>query len=217
MTERRQPDVILVDNFYSDVDEVRAQALTLDFNEKGNYPGMRTEKFPWDMSGIKTYLEGILGIEITNSSWEGGGYNGSFQIVSADPAAFGGPKVDSPTGTWIHTDELSEYSCVVYLTPNAPPRTGTSLFRHKETGLIRGADMNTGLEINPEGTEYENWELIDDIGNVYNRAIIFRGDYWHAASGYFGKTKEDSRLFQTFFFSGKYSDFERVHDITYDE
>ena len=32
-------DLIIIDNFYSNVDEVRSFALEQDFNVDGNYPG----------------------------------------------------------------------------------------------------------------------------------------------------------------------------------
>ena len=35
----------IVDNFYSNVDEVREFALQQDFGVRGNYPGQRTEPF----------------------------------------------------------------------------------------------------------------------------------------------------------------------------
>jgi hypothetical protein len=43
-------------------------------------------------------------------------------------------------------------------------------------------------------------EVVDVVGNVYNRLFIFNAKSIHAASEYFGDTKENSRLFQIFFF-----------------
>ena len=44
------------------------------------------------------------------------------------------------------------------------------------------------------------FDLVDKVGNVFNRLIIWDGRMIHAASAYFGNNKEDSRLFQLFFF-----------------
>ena len=44
------------------------------------------------------------------------------------------------------------------------------------------------------------FELIDTVGNVFNRCVIFDARQIHAASEYFGQTINDSRLFQIFFF-----------------
>ena len=48
-----------------------------------------------------------------------------------------------------------------------------------------------------DSTEFD---LVDTIGNVYNRLILFDAQIIHAAATYFGTTKENSRLFQLFFF-----------------
>ena len=44
------------------------------------------------------------------------------------------------------------------------------------------------------------WELVDRIGNKYNRLIMYRGDHFHMSLDYFGQDLYDGRLFQTFFF-----------------
>ena len=45
------------------------------------------------------------------------------------------------------------------------------------------------------------WELVDKVGNIFNRLIIFNAHHFHSSMDYFGTTKEDGRLFQVFFFS----------------
>jgi len=45
------------------------------------------------------------------------------------------------------------------------------------------------------------WELVDRIGNVYNRLVLYRGDHFHISLDYFGQDLYDGRLFQTFFFN----------------
>ena len=47
------------------------------------------------------------------------------------------------------------------------------------------------------------WEEIDRIGNKYNRLAIWDAKLIHAASQYFGKNLNDSRLFHMFFFDIK--------------
>jgi len=44
------------------------------------------------------------------------------------------------------------------------------------------------------------FDEVDTVGNVYNRLVLFNARMIHAASEYFGTTKEDGRLFQLFFF-----------------
>ena len=52
-----------------------------------------------------------------------------------------------------------------------------------------------------DGRDYTKWELVDTIGNVYNRLVLYPGDLFHASLDYFGKDLETGRLFQTFFFN----------------
>ena len=52
-------DLIICDNFYNNVDEVRAFALQQDFNVDGNYPGHRTKSFL--TPGIADYISKIVG------------------------------------------------------------------------------------------------------------------------------------------------------------
>ena len=184
---------LVVDNFYSDPDDMREIALNSKFDESGNYPGIRTQPHLWNFDHIKEYLEGIMDIKIDSKRWNDSEYQGCFQIVNNNT------KHDTETGTWVHVDTATDWSCIVFLTPNPPSplHTGTTLYRHKETGILRGYDS----EIEKHRSHYSKWEAIDMIGNMYNRAVIFKGEYWHGATGYFGSDLNDGRLFQTFFFS----------------
>ena len=44
------------------------------------------------------------------------------------------------------------------------------------------------------------WELVDRIGNIYNRLVLYRGDHFHISLDYFGQDMNDGRLIQTLFF-----------------
>lgn len=45
------------------------------------------------------------------------------------------------------------------------------------------------------------WQLVDQVGNVFNRLVIFNSFNYHMSQDYFGTDKNDGRLFQVFFFS----------------
>jgi len=53
-----QISAFIIDDFYSDVDELREFALQQDFGVKGNYPGNRTNSFLND--SIKETIEKIV-------------------------------------------------------------------------------------------------------------------------------------------------------------
>ena len=178
-------EIVVVDGFYDDPEGIREFALNQKFKVSGNYPGTRTETFVG--GGVREHLERILGIEIDEMHWKVGEYTGSFQYVTKD------------TPTWVHADTATDWSCLVYLHPDPAPNSGTSFYKHKETGS-RIFDDN-GVAIEGDGSNYDKWTREDVISNVYNRAIIFNGDLWHAADDYFGEDLESARLFQTFFFN----------------
>jgi hypothetical protein len=59
-------------------------------------------------------------------------------------------------------------------------------------------DVNvTFAKGNLDSTEFD---VVDRIGNVYNRLFLFDAQFIHSASEYFGNSKENGRLFQIFFF-----------------
>tara|TARA_R110000824_G_scaffold339505_1_gene526031 strand:+ start:2877 stop:3560 length:684 start_codon:yes stop_codon:yes gene_type:complete len=189
-----KPDFFVYDNFYNNPMHMRAWALSLDFNVTGNYPGLRTKPYPYENWG--THIEHIMNVKIDKEIWNNDMFNGAFQSVEKD------------TRTWVHADITREYTCIVFLNPFAPPNTGTSFYEHRETGS-RVCDEDTNY-INEVSTEYgpnnlkgsrdDVWRRVDTISNKFNRAIIFKGNLWHAADDYFGWDLETSRLTQTFFF-----------------
>jgi hypothetical protein len=174
-------NTITIDNFYNNPDQVREFALQQDFSVKGNYPGSRTVPFLNEdtKQGIRNLIEPHAGAIV---DW-GEQYSGCFQICTAQDR------------TWIHADVNNSWAGVLYLTPDAPLSGGTALYRHKATG------HTTDQGEQYESYDYTKWEVTDQIGNVYNRLVLYRGDLFHASVDYFGSRFGDSRLIQTFFFS----------------
>ena len=184
---------LTIDNFYSNPMDVREFALRQEFKVRGNYPGQRTESFLSDVT--KKTLRDILypfAGEITN--W-GGEYTGSFQYTTASDRS------------WIHADSTTDWAAVCYLTPDAPLTAGTGIFKHKETGWSNFDYRNNDLEYlkqappGHDSQDYTKWEMVDRIGNVFNRLIMYRADNYHVSLDYFGKDMYDGRLFQVFFFN----------------
>ena len=181
---------LTIADFYSNPDEVREYMLTQEFDFKGNYPGQRTRSFLDD--SIKNTIQEFIRPFAGEVTWWGDGASGAFQYTTAADRS------------WIHTDTTG-WAGVCYLTPDAPLSSGTGLFRHKSTG-IRNYTWKTREE-NESSAHFKDyydmtkWELVDRIGNVYNRLILYRGDLFHTSLDYFGMDKETGRLFQTFFFN----------------
>lgn len=175
-------ELMIIDNFYSNPDNVRAFALSQEFTVTGNYPGLRTK--PYLPDDVKTAINFWMTPAGSVTDWfESQGYTGAFQITTAQDR------------TWIHSDHYNMWAGVCYLTPDAPHSAGTGLYRHKATGQHRRKDKDF------EGYDYTKWDLFDQIGNKYNRLILYRADLFHASLNYFGEGPTDGRLFQTFFFN----------------
>lgn len=191
------PGVIVVDNFYENPNEIRDFALSCSFSTHSEYhKGQRTDK-RFIPLGLKEIFEKLLHKKI--SDFEKHGTNGIFQFcIAEDKLVY---HVDSQT-----------YAAVIYLTPDAPASSGTTFYKSKKNQLRANptdADAEKHEKSKEElfsdifnGNFYDksNLEIVDVVGNVYNRLVIWDASLIHAASDYFGKTKDDSRLFHLFFF-----------------
>lgn len=188
--------LIVIDDFYKDPDSVRDLALSQEFNIRGDFPAVRGGYyFPYELADrIQEIVKPFAG-EIIRYV----GHSGVFQLCTALDA------------TKVHSDFMEEYpeqlwAAVIYLTPDAPLSAGTGFFKCKHTG------KQTDDAPHPnEATNYHmqnchdqtKFEQVSVVGNIYNRAIFYKGNYLHRAMNYFGFKKEDARLTQTFFFHVK--------------
>jgi hypothetical protein len=196
----RTPALLVVDNFYRFPDEVRDEALGAEYEADGRYfKGLRSKKkflYPW----VKEEFERLLRVTITD--WLDQPANGSFQKTTIqDPLVW-------------HSDTQS-YAAAVYLTdhrdfffnthvPDVRVGAGTSFWRNKVTGARRppsgAADyQETYSEFNL--THPDNWELVDRVGSVYNRLVLWDAQLIHSATSYESFSSEDPRLVQLFFFN----------------
>ncbi|HEV3059691.1 MAG TPA: hypothetical protein VGY48_15680 [Vicinamibacterales bacterium] len=176
------PSIVVVDNFLPDPGSVRHTALAQMFYASDGYKGKRTrEQFLQD--AYKVAFEDLLRIKI--GKWGEHEMNGTFQVCTPeDPIVY-------------HCDS-QRYAGIIFLTPDAPPAAGTTLYRSKASKQRRFVDDPSMFA----GGFYDStlWETVDVIGNVYNRLVLWRGDLVHSASCYFGQTVDNARLFQMFFF-----------------
>ena len=194
-------NLMVIDNFYTNAMATREYILTQEFKVRGNYPGQRTVSFANEHLKymIEGYIQHFAG-KITkwpmprdtddkNTVTEI--YNGAYQYTT------------SRDRTWIHNDGWNNWAGVLYLTPNAPVNSGTGIYRFKDgTRTVDEAEARGNKKIIDEcSQDYTKWELVDRIGNIFNRLILFNSKQYHASQDYFGTNKENGRLFQVFFFS----------------
>jgi len=190
INENYSRHITIVDNFLENPDEIREYALTLSYEERGSV-GVRTKPAiftPMYQSVFETILNNKI-VSNFDTHDDISSTNGCFQWCNAKV-----PRI-------IHADH-SNRGGVLYLTPNAPSESGTVFYEHIETGHKSITNLNnTELDYVWRNGFYDftPFKEIDRVANVYNRLILFDGRHFHSAAPYFGKTIEDSRLFQIFF------------------
>jgi len=157
-------NAIIVDNFLDKPDLVRNSVLSLPFEAQGPYPGFRSDRADKEYEAyIQSKFEKILNCKIKEFVQD----SFRFQLCTDN--------VES----WVHKDE-TDFAAVLYLTPNAPPQSGTGIY------------TDTG----------KSFELVTAIGNVYNRLAIYDGQILHRSMlPGFGTDKDTGRLTQVFFFN----------------
>ena len=190
-------ELIVVDNFYENPDFIREYALSREFTANEMYhKGNRTQE-RYIPSWVKDEFSRLLNKQVTDFV----GATGVFQYCVAQDSV-------------VYHYDTQEYAAMVYLSPHAPLQTGTQTFRSKITGLYGAATDEDASRLGKTKEELDrlsfngnnfydrnNMELVDSVANVYNRCVIFNARSLHAASGYYGSNKDDSRLFHLYFFN----------------
>lgn len=191
--------IIVIDHFYNNALATRNYILKQDFLVRGNYPGQRTVSYANNhlQDIIQRYVEPFGGKIVQfpmpkeDKSDSDKIYNGSFQYTT------------SRDRSWVHVDGFNNWAGVLYLTPDAPLTSGTGFYQfHDGTMTETDAEMlNSKKEIDTCSQDMTKWKLVDKVGNVFNRLILFNSKRYHMSMDYFGTNKENGRLFQVFFFS----------------
>lgn len=199
--------VTIIENFYENPDAIRKFALAQNYtfcHERTNleyvYPGSRTKDlFVLDNNLHEKICKKLVSIfHNTEHDYMRWAVSTNFQGVTKE----------YNQGV-IHTDQNTIFAGVLYLTPDAPLDSGTSLFRKNktfdETKYQQALDENDvrfkAGEIAMNTNYHSMFDEIVRVNNVYNTLIIYEGRHFHAANRFFGKTLQDSRLAQVFFVS----------------
>lgn len=201
--------ITIVDDFYDHPDDVRNYALSLDYEKSstGDWPGERSEL----LSNINEKLFTEFGKKILSLFFDLDevelecDINTGFQKIHS----LSKDENDIRNQGWIHLDDESFLSGVIYLNPDPKQNWGTSIYNLKK-GKIDNSTQNTKFlhysnsslfditEYEKEKQEYNN-KFIETIKieNVYNRLIIFEKGVYHGVPNYY--SDDDCRLTQVFF------------------
>lgn len=197
---------LVFDNFLTFPNQVRSWALSQEYYDSKqfterygkytNWPGKRTDHvMELDRSYADQVLSRIVSIANVNFGTANYGVKSFFQIHG-----------EKDGDSWVHQDNDVLIAGLIYLTPNAPVTSGTTLYRCNDHDRWTNLSFDDMTKINRQERKDlydEIFEPVDVIGNVYNRMVMYRGDIFHKSNDYFGSTKEDSRLTQVFFLSGE--------------
>jgi hypothetical protein len=197
--------VAIIENFYEKPDAIRKFALAQKYTFCHNrlnleyvYPGSRTKDlFDLDSTLHEKICKKLVSVfhnaEYDYMRWA---LSTSFQSVTKE----------YKQGV-IHTDQNTIFAGVLYLTPDAPLNSGTSLFKPNKSfdekkyqhALKQNDEKFRAGEIVMDTSYHSMFDEIVRVNNVYNTLIIYEGRHFHAANQFFGKTMKDSRLAQVFF------------------
>ena len=199
------PNIIVVDDFYDNPDEVRQFALNANYPEPAEnytYPGKNSVDNFYPLSLHKKF-ESILHQDLVPAT-----PNGYFRL-SLEKDSF---RQD------VHVDPAWEYGAVYYTNPpeQCIDEAGTSFWIHNKTKM---ESLSIGNEVPKrvfgfscskeqwwttvygEGLDRSKWTRYFLSPMKHNRIVIFRTDLWHSHNYNFGNTIEDGRIVQLFFFN----------------
>lgn len=193
---------LIVNDFLSFPNQVRSWALSQPFYDSKqftekyghftNWPGKRTDHvMDLDRSYADHVLSRIVSIASTN-----------FGAVNYSVKSFFQIHGEADGDSWVHQDNDVAIAGLIYLTPEAPVTSGTTLYNCKNKDRWGSLNFDDMVKINRQDRKDlydEIFEPVDVVGNVYNRMVMYRGDIFHKSNDYFGTVMQDSRLTQVFF------------------
>lgn len=182
---KKRPNIIIVDDFYRNPEAIIERSQDLVWRQDDRYyKGKRSDQLL--LPYVKEEFERLLGVTIVD--WLQQSANGVFQrTTGTDPIVY-------------HSDK-QDYAAAIYLTKDATD-WGTSFWMDKKYGYRRPPE--TQELCNEVYSQYnilhpDNWHLVDKVGGVFNRLVIWDARMIHSASMY----GDHDRLVQLFFFNVK--------------
>ena len=104
----------------------------------------------------------------------------------------------------VHSDiSMGRYSCMVYISKPIGANSGTSLVKHKKTGIAYNPESEEFAKIVMNDRNNDDaWEVLNMVKMKPNRAFVFKAEALHRSEpiGGFGEGKE-ARVVLTCFFS----------------
>lgn len=197
-----QQTIRVVDSFYADPLATRELALKRGkwLPQQGRYSVETANAF--FTSDLVNHLQDLVHSRITFDPQTMG--FGVFALY------LGGAPVELTT----HYDD-TDWSAIVYLTPDLSCEGGIGFYRHQPSGLVGPPSEAEAARLGFESSSQwlselypraklnpSEWELIDYVSMKFNRCVLLRGGRrFHRTTSEFGAGPSDGRLTQRFFFN----------------
>ena len=201
---------VVIDNFFTNPEEVvkRADQLVFSPAENGKFAGVRTEALHEVDPVLHDYctnrfLRLFYDYNVTEVNWTVSSF--LHKIPAPDPD----DKESWHNKSWIHIDPRAIAAGIIYLTPDADPDSGTTIYKLKsDAGAM--FDDTARIQFHKENNRDGYTEKLKEhnskfeesviIKNVYNRLAAYDAKEFHAANTYY--TGVSARLTYVFFIYG---------------
>jgi len=188
--------ITIQDNFFQEPNKLVKYFKSLPFTiNNNNYPGVRTDclsKINYDLYDsiclkALSFFQQVTGLDKNDRDII---YNCNLSVQKI-PSNFG--------KGWVHHDYPAQYTFLIYLNEDYPLDGGTSFYKIKEEykhiaidktspGVLKQKEYAYELETNERIKEIEQdrnannklYEKTLDVGNIFNRFIMFDADIPHA-------------------------------------
>ena len=176
-------ELLIKDNFLESPDEIRKIALSMpytcseDMSIDVGWRGYRTEDWSnYNNQALDEISQKILNIVSSFYNIKGQ------RILTYFHISHQGTKntLDNFDTKKYHIDPEKSYAGIIYLNPDAPKETGTSILDGGKNQIV-------------------------SVDNVYNRLLAYCGDYIHGPSDLFGDDMSNGRMTVTFFLENDWS------------
>jgi len=203
----------IIDNFFVNPDEIRKFGLSLPkkTSDKGDWPGYRSEPlhiidYDFNNTLILKILSTYFDFRHVQANWEKS--NITFQTIKP----YDKDKNSLKNIGWVHQDNPNQLAGLIYLTPNAEPNCGTSIYKlkSKEKKNYLRYGLNTEKNTLFKSGKIKNKDYIEAIKshndkfvetiriqNQYNRLLTYDGNYFHKANSFIAG--KNDRLTLVFF------------------
>lgn len=203
--------VLIRDNFLEMPTIIHKWAINQNYYTAKEFTQMNGEHTDWPGKRTKHVVEldeAYANIVLSRVAMLAGNY---FNVSDVSIRSYFQMSTAEDGDSWVHQDNNIDVAAVLYLTPNAPTNSGTTLYDCNDeqtwTSYMSDQEGYNKLKTINSKEDRELYESLftprDIVGNVFNRLVMYKGTEFHKSNNYFGDSPENARLIQVFFITGK--------------